>query len=356
MMNVVYLQGRTHKAGAQTALERLMRAEDMAPFKPVLVCDTPGWLTEQCERHNIPWLAVGFPKSRSLQARLYGNRQFAKKVAAMLMQKGIHPALVCANDYIENLLGVELSRHLHVPQVVLVRSSGISERDYKKYACKTTDLVIGVSEDLQKRLQKWSGNSQVHFVPDGLYEDEILPPVSLPATFQKELLVIGSPALGKGWSDFTEALFIADLDNGTLHKVSFTGVPSDKSSLGLERFNNIEFEFLEWTHDLAGLVRKFSLVVHPSRIESTGLALIESIAAGVPVLSTRTGIAEQIINDDRFLCAPKNPDSLAATLRDLPGAWHTAPQLVQHGQKTLRTRFTMQYTTKKARDLFWKLI
>lgn len=355
-MRVVYLQGRTHKAGAQTALERLMRTENMAPFKPILVCGHPGWLTEQCTKHGIPWFATCFPKSRSLQARLYGNRRFAKRVSAMLIQKGIHPVLICANDYIENLLAVELSRHLHVPQTVFVRSSGISKSGYKKYACEKTDAVIGITEDMRKHIQRWAEESTVHLVHDALYEDEILPPTSLLSTPPSTLLVIGSPAPGKGWTDFTQALLIGSLDDGTFKKIYFTGIPFDTKSLGLDRFNNMEFEFLEWTHNFPALVRKFSLVINPSRAEAFGLALTEAIATGVPVLSTRTGIAEQVIADDRFLCEPRNPESMASALRLLPDAWHAVPQLIQDGQNTIRTRFTMQHSSEKARGIFWNLV
>ena len=70
--------------------------------------------------------------------------------------------------------------------------------------------------------------------------------------------------------------------------------------------------------DATNLARRMSesaLVVLPSRRESFGSVLIESLASGTPVVSTRCGGPESIVDDTvGRLAAVDDPGDLAASL------------------------------------------
>jgi glycosyltransferase involved in cell wall biosynthesis len=52
-------------------------------------------------------------------------------------------------------------------------------------------------------------------------------------------------------------------------------------------------EFLGWQRDIAPYLQRADIFLCPSRFEGYGLAIIEALAAGVPVLATDVGIARE---------------------------------------------------------------
>jgi glycosyltransferase involved in cell wall biosynthesis len=70
--------------------------------------------------------------------------------------------------------------------------------------------------------------------------------------------------------------------------------------------------------DLARRISESALVVLPSRRESFGSVLIEALACGIPVVSTRCGGPEAIVNDTvGRLAAANDPEDLAGSLLDV---------------------------------------
>jgi mannosyltransferase len=71
--------------------------------------------------------------------------------------------------------------------------------------------------------------------------------------------------------------------------------------------------------DVSPWYRGLSMLVHPSHAEAFSLTLIEGLASGCCVVSSRLPYAEQIIEDGRtgFLFAPGRADELRAILDGL---------------------------------------
>jgi glycosyltransferase involved in cell wall biosynthesis len=57
--------------------------------------------------------------------------------------------------------------------------------------------------------------------------------------------------------------------------------------------------FVDWVDDLAVFMRSIEVFVSSSRSESFGLAILESMACGTPVVATRTGGAQELIGDQK---------------------------------------------------------
>lgn len=83
--------------------------------------------------------------------------------------------------------------------------------------------------------------------------------------------------------------------------------------------------FLGWRGDLAPLLAGWDLFVQPSRAEGFGLAALEAMAAGVPVIASAVGGLLELIERDRsgWLVAVGDSEALAAkigeALRDPAG-------------------------------------
>ncbi len=79
---------------------------------------------------------------------------------------------------------------------------------------------------------------------------------------------------------------------------------------GLEK--NVEFAGIKTPAEVAKYMRESALLVLPSRTETFGAVLIEALACGTPVVATRCGGTEDIVNEDVGRLVPKeNAEALA---------------------------------------------
>ncbi|HTH51905.1 MAG TPA: glycosyltransferase family 4 protein [Pyrinomonadaceae bacterium] len=74
------------------------------------------------------------------------------------------------------------------------------------------------------------------------------------------------------------------------------------------------FIWLDWLDDISPLLAAADLFVSPSHSESFGLAILDAMAAGTPVVATATAGARTLINDETALVPIKDPLELAAAI------------------------------------------
>ena len=360
MPATVFLQGRTHRAGAQTCLARLLRHKAMRRWNPVLVCSAPGWLTRECEREGIPVVCEPFPKSRSLLARWFGNARFVGAVVAKLQvvsSGGVE--IVHANDHIEGLLALGLARKLGALSAIFLRSPGMRREDYFKYRCNEYETIAAVGDELRARAQSWDSSHTIELIYDGLAADEFALPKSKPSQAPAKVLVIGSPLDWKGWADLTDALHLLEQD-GALPPMTFDftgGRPTESANdLKLGRLRHHRCNFLGRVEAFHNLVRGYDLVINPTRMESFGMAALEVLAAGVPLLSSRTGVVEQIQEQAEILFAPRQPSALAAALKNAILQWDEIDFGVEAAQERIRQRFSIDNTALRVSEAYSRLL
>ncbi len=356
---VLILQGRTHRAGAQTCLARLLRHEKVRAWNPLMLSSKPGWFTEECARLEIPVLLEAFPSSRSLGARLFGNESFSKRVAAALDAKAFKPDIVFANDHQEALLALSLATRFGAKTAILLRSPGMRREDYVKYHCNAFDHVSAIGDELTERVQAWDPAKLVHAAYDGVFEDEFLEPKAKPVSAPSKILAIGSQLDWKGWADLTEALHLLESQNvlPALH-VDFTGPMPDPgdNDLKLGRLKSVTYDFIGRVDKFRDLVRSYDLVVNPSRMETFGMAAIEVLAAGVPLLSSRTGVMEDVQTNPAMLFEPSNPASLAQALRNVLAHWSETDFSVASAQRNIRRKFMIDHAAAALDAAFATLV
>lgn len=356
----IFLQGRTHRAGAQTCLARLLRHKALRQWRPILVCSAPGWLSRECERENIPVICETFPKSRSLFGRLFGNARFAEHVAAKLKAMSLDDInIVHANDHIEGLLGFSLAKHLRARRAVFLRSPGMTRRDYFKYRCNEYSLVAAVGDELRARVQRWDASRTVELIHDGLESKEFGEIKPKPKDAPTRILVVGSPLDWKGWADLTEALYRLEQGSGLpAMTFDFTGARPDErvNDLKLDRLRHHRCNFIGRVEAFRELVRDYDLVVNPTRMESFGMAALEVLAAGVPLLSSRTGVIEQVQTQAEMLFPPRQPGTLAEALRNVILRWAEIDFGVELAQERICQLFSIDNTARRISDAYQRLL
>ncbi len=347
--SILYAQNRTHRAGAQTSLARLLKHEKLRRWNPTLVCSRGGWLAEECERERVAVIQEEFPRSRSLSGRLFGNAAFARRVVGTLSKQSIRPVIIHANDHQEGLLGLEIARRTGARTSIFLRSIALRREDYFKYRCNEYDLIFAVGGELVSRVQAWDAAHTIELHHDGVASDDFLPPKAKGEGAPRRALIIGSAQELKGWADLIDALEILEQD-GALPPMQFdfTGsMPETESNLRLWRLRTTRCNFLGRVDAFRDLARDYDLVINPSRMETFGMAAIEVLAAGVPLLSSRTGVMEQVLEADEMLFAPSRPDQLAFALKRLLREWPKLDLGVTRSQENIRRRFLIDQSVDR---------
>ena len=129
------------------------------------------------------------------------------------------------------------------------------------------------------------------------------------------------------------------------------------------KFNNMfladikpgTFNFLGKKDAFRELVRKYDLVINPSRRESFGMAAIEVLAAGVPLLSTRTGVMEKIQSSPRCLVSPSSPGCLASAIKYIYEHWDEVDFRVGECQENIKSQFIINDTASRWENLFLRI-
>ena len=321
---VIYVQNSVHLAGAQKSLSRILNHEQIRNSEPILVTSERGWLTSFASEIGIRVLTVPFPKSRSLKARLFQNRLFAKRLAQDLRGQldPERPSVVHANDHPDSLIAYYLAHALGIPSVLTLRSSQMAERDFFKYGCCHHDSIISVGNELYQKASSWMPSAKNRLVYNGVSDDEFYPSNTPTSKVIDKVLVLGSINPLKGWQDVVEALLLIEQNSSCAErpKIVFLGARGSQDpqvALGTHRLREFKTEFRQPVEDYSDQIRQFPLVIHPSQSESFGMAALESVAAGVPLLAASTGMIPRFIDNEGFLYPPSDVDSLSDRMASL---------------------------------------
>jgi len=119
---------------------------------------------------------------------------------------------------------------------------------------------------------------------------------------------------------------------------------------GLER----NFLFLGYRQDVSELLSCCDMSVLPSETEATSNALLEAMAAGLPVVATRVGGASEIIEDgiNGLLVAPRDPAALAAAILRLLSDAAFAQPLGRAAQNKIQSEFAFDRLSRELEELY----
>jgi len=110
-----------------------------------------------------------------------------------------------------------------------------------------------------------------------------------------------------------------------------------------------------FTPDVPGCLSALDVFAAPSRVEGQGMALLEAMAAGLPVVASRIPAFEEIAGSDgqslRFV-SPGDPAALAAALREMIADREQAARLGAAGRALVRQRYPLERTVRGYEDLF----
>lgn len=124
--------------------------------------------------------------------------------------------------------------------------------------------------------------------------------------------------------------------------------------LGVER----SVQFLGEVSDVPAVLASASLFVLPSHTEGVSLTVLEAMARGLPVVSTRVGGTPEVVDDPAtgLLVPPADPDALAAALLRVWADPSVGRQMGQAGRERVERRFDVREMTRQYEALYRQLL
>jgi len=124
---------------------------------------------------------------------------------------------------------------------------------------------------------------------------------------------VGSLNEHKGYEYLIAAVSQVRKDLPTLEVHIIGSGPLEKKLKSLNNKLKADVKFIGHVDDLAGQLSQFALYIQPSLSESFGRTVVQAMALGLPVITTRVGGLGEIVRDkvEGLLVPPKNPQQLS---------------------------------------------
>jgi glycosyltransferase involved in cell wall biosynthesis len=326
---------------------------------------------DQVEVISLGWRNYGRHLTDNLSRRLLRRLQ-AAAFDVLIQDELNHPSLF--------LLNPRLKRHVHYPIVTLVHLLRSSEshpaalkRVYEAverryfntvdgaiFNCNTTrDTVQQLTRREIAGVVAYPGRDHLHYESSLA---EVAERARRPGPLQ--IIFLANVVPGKGLNTLIEAL--RQLTHGSFRLMVVGSLTMDAAYSQSIRNQIVRAGLADYI-DLVGsvpndeipgyLVRNHVLVV-PSRYEALGIAYLEAMGCGLPVIGTAAGGAHEIINHGEvgFLTLPGDVNMLARYLRQIEQERERLLEMSLAAYKRIRTHPTWDQSFARVRDFLRSLI
>ncbi|HVT89957.1 MAG TPA: glycosyltransferase family 4 protein [Tepidisphaeraceae bacterium] len=171
-----------------------------------------------------------------------------------------------------------------------------------------------------------------------------------PREFRRELgvpddaLLLAYIGAFVGWKDHTttlKAFQLLDLALNAHLLLIGKGEPGSTVEEQVKQINNPRIQIVSPRPDARQILGAVDVYVHSSRREGFGLAVVEAMLAGRPIVATREGAFTEYIEDGRtgLLAEPGDPASFAEKIQVLARDPEFARRMAAAGQHAAKERF-----------------
>jgi glycosyltransferase involved in cell wall biosynthesis len=144
----------------------------------------------------------------------------------------------------------------------------------------------------------------------------------------------------KGLDTGVRALALLRRRHADLRLVVLGEGPERPALDGLARRLDVPVHLLGRVPDVAAWLRRATVLVHPVRWEGFGLAVLEAMLAGLPVVASRVSSLPELVRDgETGVLVP--PDDPAALVDGIDLALRSTDRLAEAGRRRARERFSV---------------
>jgi glycosyltransferase involved in cell wall biosynthesis len=337
---VLYLSYLGDFGGGESSLLTTLCALDRTRFAPRVVCGTGGAFVEELRSHSIPADVIPFTLPYFKHGWLpTASLDFFPRLAAYLRAQGV--ALIHCNTPEAAYYAAPLAKFARIPIVWTCHAWWQAERGWKSRFYENMlahiitptryiqNCLVEMSPRLRERISVIPFGVDTRVFAPGTHEDSLpaewnlapdAPIVTLLARFQSvkghEILLDAVPHILDAFPA-ARFLFVGDSAFDTTD-ANETRARIHARVAGDERLR-AAVVFCGFRRDIPRLLRASDLVVCPSWFETFGVANVEAMSCGIPVVSTNVGgPAEKIVDGETgFLVPPRDPNALAARVVQL---------------------------------------
>lgn len=363
---------RPAAGGMKNHLLSLLRHCDREMFYPVVAC--PGYMARDLA--SLDFKAIDLPIRGELSP--LSDLRVVKQLVSILKDEKI--TILHAHSSKAGLVGRVAARLAGTPLVLLTAHNSIfyeewpfwkkslfafAERALNRY----TDRIITVSEALRSELinRESLDQGKVVTIQNGIETELFETQVRRCFTLRNLDLSLSEQVVGmvarlasqKGVTYFLKAAAMLARD----YKVNFVIIgdgplrrqlEEEALSLGIKD----RVVFTGERHDIPYLLPAFDVFVLSSLTEGFPLTILESLAAGCPVVATRVGGIPEIIRDNfnGLLVEPADPAGLAIAVASLLSDPKKAAAMGQAGKALVKEKFTAAVMARKVEEEYKNLL
>ncbi len=277
----------------------------------------------------LPSLLLGRALGRAVVTHSHGDEPLHPLRLAMMRKIGMdlsHRVVA-----VSEITRMELINRQHLsPKKVVVAYNGVNIEDFRpsdtpsevlaKYGLGNFDRIILSIGTVQQRKGQWR-------------------------------IIQSLPVLLKKWPN------LAYLNVGRPYDPLYLSQLREYAErLGVSR--NVRFLDAVPQVDLVSLINSASLCAHPSTKEAFGLAVVEEMACGRPVVALDTGPLPEIVENgvDGILVAPEDSGGLTSSILNLLDDASLAKRIGEAARRKVATKFTWDLTAIRLEGIYQNLL
>ncbi len=342
MLRVLHVSHSAALSGAEQALLRALRAMDRARFESIVVLPEDGPLRARLESIGVEtrvlpirwWIPATDWTAEHFARQLDGLETRWRDLAELAARERVD--LIHSNTLV-TIEGALAATALGIPHIWHSRGSfgqGFPPAyadDLAFFFSIVEELggaLVCVSNSVLVQTRQYAGDIECQVIPDGFdlelsaapAHSDLRGELDLPGN-SRLIACIGGIQRRKGQMDLVDAIALVRkahpsvvlLLAGPICEASYgRDVEERVTALGLSQ----SVRLLGFRDDVASIIGQCELIVHPSYSEGFPLSILESMAAGKPVVATRCGGAEDMIEDgvSGILVSPARPEQLAQAI------------------------------------------
>ncbi len=334
--------------GAEQVVIRLAAGLDRRRFTPVICCmNEPGPFASQATSQGIEVIA--------LHKRPGIDLKMLRQLTQLMKARDVR--IVHAHLWGASFWGRLAARMSGVP-IIIVHEHGMQPwRGGLHFLCDRwlagrTNRALFASAQVMRTYQEKTGinpatctmipNGVALTVPDA--NRETLRQQRGWALDERVIISVGRLSPEKGYEDLLKAfaLLAPRTPNVRLVLVGDGAQRAALQTLQAQLGLNGRVTFAGQQQDVAGWLAAADLYVQPSRREGLPLAVLEAMAAGVPVVATDVGDLAQVIMDGRngYLVPAQQPEALAEKLVTLVQQLDRQQAVIDAAKALVRERYS----------------